>query len=152
MALPLIAHDLEVVQCGTCGIVHAIPRVRHQTAQREGGYWHCPNGHERGYRKGTEATDLDRVRAELEAERERKTAALARANDAERERDQALTVLRRERRRTAAGTCPCCKRTFSQLARHMADKHPDHGRGLTRTESIARAKRRSTGEVKHEQA
>lgn len=23
------------------------------------------------------------------------------------------------------GVCPCCKRTFSQLARHMKTKHPD---------------------------
>lgn len=27
--------------------------------------------------------------------------------------------------RIGAGICPCCNRTFSQLARHMQSKHPD---------------------------
>jgi hypothetical protein len=31
----------------------------------------------------------------------------------------------RLRNRAKAGVCPCCKRTVSQLARHMASKHPD---------------------------
>ena len=26
-----------------------------------------------------------------------------------------------------AGTCPCCNRTFTNLARHMASKHKDVG-------------------------
>jgi hypothetical protein len=26
----------------------------------------------------------------------------------------------------ANGVCPCCNRTFQNLARHMAGKHPDY--------------------------
>jgi hypothetical protein len=32
----------------------------------------------------------------------------------------------RARRRSAAGTCPCCGRTFQQLVRHEKAKHPEH--------------------------
>ena len=28
--------------------------------------------------------------------------------------------------RVAHGVCPCCNRTFKQLARHMKTKHPDY--------------------------
>lgn len=31
----------------------------------------------------------------------------------------------RLKNRAAAGVCPCCNRTFHQLVRHMAAKHPD---------------------------
>ena len=34
-------------------------------------------------------------------------------------------VVTKLRKRSAAGVCPCCKRTFKQLAAHMAEKHPN---------------------------
>lgn len=118
---------LQNVQCGTCGVLHAIPKTMHDTLAREGGFFYCPNGHSRGWGKGTLQADLERTRAELEAERDRKAAALARANKSE----QALRSLeartQREHKRAAAGVCPCCNRTFQQLARHMRAKHPEHG-------------------------
>lgn len=118
---------LTTVQCGTCGVVHAIPKAMHEAAQREGGFWHCPNGHSRGYGKGTLQADLDRARAELDAERDRKAAALARANKSEQALRRLEARTQREHKRAAAGVCPCCNRTFQQLARHMKAKHPDHG-------------------------
>lgn len=39
---------------------------------------------------------------------------------------EAAREAERLRRRTAAGVCPCCNRSFVQLARHMKTKHPDH--------------------------
>jgi hypothetical protein len=29
------------------------------------------------------------------------------------------------KKRAKAGTCPCCKRTFHNMAEHMKTKHPD---------------------------
>lgn len=34
-------------------------------------------------------------------------------------------VATRLKNRAAHGVCPCCNRTFQQLARHMSAKHPD---------------------------
>lgn len=31
---------------------------------------------------------------------------------------------RRLKKRAAAGTCPCCKRSFSNMATHMRKQHP----------------------------
>ncbi len=35
-------------------------------------------------------------------------------------------VVTRTKKRIANGTCPCCTRTFTNLARHIAAKHPDY--------------------------
>ena len=35
-------------------------------------------------------------------------------------------VVTRLKKRAIAGVCPCCNRTFQQLAAHMAHKHPDY--------------------------
>lgn len=119
--------ELQTVICGTCGVVHAIPAVMYSTLKDEGGFWHCPNGHSRGWGKGTLRARIEAAEAELERERERKAAALSRANRAEQQLTRTEKTLQRERKRTAAGVCPCCHRTFVQLARHMKCKHPEHG-------------------------
>jgi hypothetical protein len=48
-----------------------------------------------------------------------------RANRAEREASIERDKLARLRKRAKHGVCPCCKRTFQQLARHMKQKHPE---------------------------
>lgn len=35
-------------------------------------------------------------------------------------------VVTRTRNRIANGVCPCCDRSFTNLQRHMASKHPDY--------------------------
>lgn len=48
----------------------------------------------------------------------------------------------RLRKRASAGVCPCCNRTFSQLARHMQTKHPTFiaqeiaGNGVAKHDSL----------------
>jgi DNA repair exonuclease SbcCD ATPase subunit len=72
--------------------------------------------------------------ADITLKRERDRAArvqaqLDQANAAEKAQRAAKTRFRNERdklrTRAAAGVCPCCGRTFKQLARHMQSKHPD---------------------------
>lgn len=121
--------ELYRMLCGTCGVAHAIPKRMYETCMREGGFWSCPNGHRRGWHEGAEKTEIKQLQAELAAERQRKEAAIARANEATSARTKAERALTRHKKRTAAGTCPCCKRTFQQLARHIANKHPEYGNG-----------------------
>lgn len=47
---------------------------------------------------------------------------------AERRASALKGVATRMRNRAAAGVCPCCNRTFSQLATHMKKQHPDFGK------------------------
>jgi hypothetical protein len=117
-----VADQLTTMQCGTCGVWHAIPTVMYKTAVEEGGYWHCPNGHQRGFREGRRERDAvlrerDRLK-QMIAQDDEIAASRARCDKAAKEID-------RLKKRAKAGTCPCCKRTFSNMARHMKTKHPE---------------------------
>lgn len=127
--------DLTIVVCPRqgCSITHAIPTRLHDDALRAGHSkisWYCPNGHPATFR-GRSAEDELREKLEREQRRAGRFAA---------ERDQALASERaqraaatrarnerdKERKRVGNGVCPCCNRTFTNLQRHMASKHPEH--------------------------
>lgn len=130
---------LHVVSCPTCSITYAIPQSLYRSAQKWTGDrpngWKivCPLGHEWWY---TGQNEEERLREQVRDQREFAGRLAA-------ERDQALADARaqkaaktrirnsreRERQRTAAGVCPCCNRTFKQLARHMDRQHPDWPKG-----------------------
>jgi len=115
--------ELIEMQCGTCGVWHAIPKAMRDSCKEEGGYWHCPNGHQRGYREGLhEREALRRERDKLKQDAAR----------LEQEREEALKEARamkdkylKVQKRAAAGVCPCCNRTFTNVQRHMKTKHPN---------------------------
>jgi hypothetical protein len=113
---------LVTVTCW-CGINCAIPRDLEAVARRKGQIVYCPLGHQWAY--------TDTTVKELERERQRREAAERQAQATRdllhaEERAHAATRghLTRQRRRARAGVCPCCNRTFQQLARHMASQHP----------------------------
>lgn len=117
--------ELKPVQCGSCGVYHAIPKTMYETALEEGGYWHCPNGHQRGFRQG---------RGEREAvvrERDRLKQLVAQKDDeiaqAKSQQIKAEQALKKVQKRVNAGVCPCCNRTFSNLAVHMKTQHKGYG-------------------------
>jgi len=119
---------LTRIQCGTCGVEHAIPKAMYDNAVEEGGYWTCPNGHSRGFRTGEEKKRADAIRQE----RDRLKQLMAQMDDdiirLKREKAAAHGQVTKLRNRSKAGVCPCCNRTFKQLAAHMKNKHPDFGK------------------------
>ena len=124
--------QLECVSCPTCGMLYAVPSRlveaarAHPSIGAEGIDIYCPAGHCWGYH----ASDSPAQKLKREQERAaRLTAALDQERASARAYRGAATRARRERdrigRRVAAGVCPCCNRTFKQLARHMASQHPE---------------------------
>ena len=115
--------ELHKIQCGGCGVWHAIPAKLHETCLEEGGFWYCPNGHQRGYREGKHAKEA--LRRERDALKQR----VAQLDDAvaeeRRRRGDAEKKLSSARRRATAGVCPCCNCTFQNVQRHMKTKHPN---------------------------
>ena len=115
--------DMVEIQCGSCGVYHAIPKGMHDTCVEEGGYWHCPNGHSRGYKEGRmerEAIRLERDRLKQQVVRLEQEAATASAVA-----DAATKRVVRMMKRAKAGICPCCNRRFANLESHMKMKHGD---------------------------
>jgi GTP cyclohydrolase FolE2 len=90
----------------------------------------CPYGHEAVFSEDeTEADKLRRERDRLlqrTAQLDDVIAAQKRELFAERELVNNLKTQRKVMvRRAKAGTCPCCHRTFRQMALHMRNKHPE---------------------------
>jgi hypothetical protein len=120
MSEPALVQDkyepLQVMVCGVCGIHFAAPREfwaeRHKDHSQG---WYCPNGHSRVFVDETEAQRLQR---ELDAAK--------RDADWQRQlREKADKKNRKLERRIANGVCPCCKRHFENVQRHIEQKHPD---------------------------
>lgn len=117
---------LRTIECGTCGVWHAIPETLYQKCLQEGGYWHCPNGHSRGFSEGSIYNQLKEEKKRRERAEARTKAAREKAALAERRRAAQKGINTKLKKRIAAGVCPCCNRTFKQLAVHMKNKHPDY--------------------------
>src|SRR5258706_11384792 len=65
MMAKLIINDLTELQCGNCGVWHAIPTAMYVSCRDEGGFWHCPNGHSRGWGTGTIQAERDRLKQKV---------------------------------------------------------------------------------------
>lgn len=114
---------MYTVNC-SCGGVYAISATFRQEKQEKGGGWTCPYCRcSWGYFGKTE---LDRAREKAER-LERDAQQLREQRDAaHRQASAQRGVTTRIKNRVANGVCPCCKRSFVELARHMATKHPEY--------------------------
>lgn len=115
-----------------CGVTFAMDANFYRERLEDGRNFYCPNGHPQHFAESRQA-QLDRaIRERNQARQERDVAQAneraerARANHEQKCRKAARTTLRKARERIAAGVCPCCTRTFQQLARHMKSKHPHY--------------------------
>ena len=109
--------QLIVTHCW-CGIALAIPENLHRFAKSKPHDVYCPLGHIFVFR--------DTYKEKYDAERRRHEATRELLAQEERSHTATRGHLTRTKKRVAAGVCPCCHRTFQQLARHMAAKHPHY--------------------------
>ena len=116
---------LVVTSCPVCGVMHAIPEGLNQQAKRHGKSVYCPLGHSWVYTKTVEQ-DLAEAKRDAEYYRGRLDAERTQRRFTERQLRATKGVVTRTKKRIAAGVCPCCHRTFQQLARHMAGQHPEY--------------------------
>lgn len=120
---------LTTFECGSCGGVYAIGEVYRDKCQDDGSSWNCPYCRRGwGYSKNSRIEQLRRELKSVEESRARESRwhdqTRVRLKDAKRSRDAHKGQVTRLRNRAVAGVCPCCNRTFRQLAAHMKTKHP----------------------------
>lgn len=115
----------EVIACYKCGVLFAVPDDVHDELHRTGRTFYCPNGHGQVY--------TDSTVAQLQKERDRNARLVSMLDQTradrdavERSRRAVKGQLTRVKRRVANGVCPCCNRTFPDLAAHMHTKHPEY--------------------------
>ncbi len=121
---------LTEISCGECNLPFAIPDSMYRRLKQTGAYLYCPNGHEIHYvdnenRKLKER--LERSEKRLAREESRRSRAEMRADHEQRRASTYKGHLTRTKRRVAHGVCPCCKRSFDDLRKHMETKHPEYG-------------------------
>lgn len=120
--------QFEVIACCSCAMRFAVPHKWQAEREQDHVTFFCPNGHPQSYVGETDAEKFRRERDRLAqriAQRDDEIAQWkATADEQARQRAEVEKRLKRVAKRTSAGTCPCCNRTFSALARHMQTKHP----------------------------
>lgn len=110
-----LTRDFEQLQCAACGIDFWVPGHWCDVRRRNHEGWYCPNGHRLVF-KGE--SDIEKaLRGERQA---RESLEWERKRIAKLERES-----KKLKRRIATGVCPCCHRTFGNLAAHMKGEHPD---------------------------
>lgn len=113
-----------VIRTCWCGIQHAIPSGLNDQVNYHGMAAYCPLGHKWVTSGETSDARAKRLARQLEATRD-VLHAEERSHSATRGH---LTRAKKREKRIAAGVCPCCNRTFQNLARHMSGQHPDFPR------------------------
>lgn len=104
-----------------CGVTYALDEAFRALRRRDKGTWYCPNGHSLWYGDAI-ANDQQKLRDAKAREVALRDQLEAAARDAE----AARAALLRDRQRFVNGVCPCCNRSFDNVRRHMASKHPDY--------------------------
>lgn len=117
----LFGVEYVLVSCGKegCDQSFGMSLRFYDETRRTGNCWHCPSGHPRIWAGKTTEQQLADAQARETALQDQLTAAV---NEAE----QTRVALLRDRQRFANGVCPCCNRSFENVRRHMATKHPDY--------------------------
>lgn len=119
--------ELETETCW-CGMPFALPRdLRYQARNRNHTIF-CPLGHTITW-KETEETRLrlerDRLKQQTAQLEDEAREARRLAVEASQRAAKYEAANKRLKKRSAAGTCPCCQRTFSNMAEHMKRQHPE---------------------------
>lgn len=109
--------------CWKCKSQFWMPDDLEQAARRDSNIGvFCAHGHRGVFTEG------ETEEAKLRRERDRLQQRLAEKDDTivslERRRAAAVGQVTKIKNRVGHGVCPCCNRTFENVARHMMSKHP----------------------------
>ncbi|RZT59338.1 hypothetical protein EV140_1943 [Microcella alkaliphila] len=119
---------LVVLHCWKCRCAFGITRDHYDRAQASSDVnFYCPNGHSAVF-KQTREQELETQLAREKRLRGYTESSLTHTRDQLQATERSLrghkAAKTRIKNRIAAGVCPCCNRTFQNLARHMAGQHP----------------------------
>jgi hypothetical protein len=121
---------IDVGACCRCKAPMFLPAELYHSAKRSPSIsFFCAYGHSQHYPAGeSEETKLrrerDRLAQRLAEKDDRITQLREHAQAAERRAAAARGQVTKIKNRVGHGVCPCCNRTFENLARHMANQHP----------------------------
>lgn len=124
--------ELLGVTCANCGVVFGLMDSHILKLRESGNGFYCPNGHSNVYRNSKDE-QIKKLKKELDQEKRAteywQSSYRGEQGDHEQTRRRLSATkgaLTKTKRRISNGVCPCCHRTFKQLAAHMKNKHPEY--------------------------
>lgn len=127
-ALPVqITVTIEPITCGACGVWFGVEAGMLAGRRKDGESFWCPRGCKIKYGEFENARlkrQLEAKERVLQAQREDNARVRQQRDHYERSARTYRGHLTRVRKRVGNGVCPCCNRTFKQLAVHMERQHP----------------------------
>ena len=119
-----VAETFEFVleECISCGIPFFMPEYHRKQLLKSHNSFYCPNGHSMVYNgKSDEQKEIDRLKSEIDWQIKDKEGITEQLLETITEKNK----LSRQLKRVHKGVCPCCNRSFVNLAKHMETKHKD---------------------------
>lgn len=131
--------SIRHLECAHCGVIYGLTNefINEKLRSRgtESQYFYCPNGHKRyfgGESDSQKAERLEKEKQELEIrlnnDKRELEQRLAREKEDNKmflsEIDKQRTKRLKLEKRIKNGVCPHCTRSFQNLKRHIACKHP----------------------------
>jgi hypothetical protein len=108
--------------CVSCGVIFALDESHRTELQKSHKSFYCPNGHSQYF----PAQSVEEIlRQDLARERQRSDQIKAELHDEKKSKYAIKGQLTKIKNRVSSGVCPCCKRYFSNLHRHMKTKHKE---------------------------
>ncbi len=122
---------VHAVRMAGCGHITFLSAEHRAERLRDHKSFYCATCGRNNYYTGT--SDLEELQGRLNTIQDQRDTARKNLNEQrEKTRSKARQlsaqkgVTTRIKNRIANGVCPCCKRTFQNLARHMKGQHPDY--------------------------
>lgn len=128
----------HVVRCFTCGVPFGITaELYRRVVEKATGAVYCPAcGQETCWRESSADRRIKQLTQQLQTADTRANTANRHARLVGQRADRVEGSLRatrgvvtRMKNRVSRGVCPCCKRHFANLERHMDTKHPSYATG-----------------------
>lgn len=114
--------------CCVCGIVFAVQGRFLDERRSDKQAFYCPNGHSMTFTKSTAQIlqqQIDKLKGEKDESERARYALHDQLQQKQQEVRKLQTNIAKRNKRIAAGVCPCCNKSFKQLAAHMKTKHPE---------------------------
>lgn len=105
--------------CANCGVHFGLDAYHESKLREDGRRFFCPNGHSLVF-----SSENARLKKQLEEAQRERTAAKCEAMAERHDREVAQKKLENAQKRAKSGMCPFCTRSFTNLQRHCATKHP----------------------------
>ncbi|MDN5726081.1 MAG: hypothetical protein L0G99_09160 [Propionibacteriales bacterium] len=120
----VVEQRFVIITCCRCYFEFGMPETMYERVTKNHSDWYCPNGHAQHF---TGKTEEERLREEVTFQRGRAKSWQDQATQNEARRRAEKAAKTRIRNRIAQGVCPCCKRSFVDMQRHIEGQHPEFG-------------------------